>query len=223
MRICKKCKVEILDDTTVCPLCSSVLEISGEEGKKATGYPDVKAASRRLNFVVQLYSFLAIIIETALVIVNYLTFDGVWWSIITGVTILYFYITLKYSLKKNTGYKAVILTQVIGALVLVIVADNVVGYRGWSVNYVMPGAILLLDATIAILMLVNTANWQSYILMQIFTVLSSIAALILWWMGIVTRPFLSCLAAAVSGSMLLGTLIFGERRAKTELKRRFHV
>ena len=50
MRECKKCRVEVLDDTSVCPLCSSVLEITGEHPCH-TGYPDVKAVSRKLNFV----------------------------------------------------------------------------------------------------------------------------------------------------------------------------
>lgn len=222
MRQCKKCNVEILNRTAICPLCKSVLEVSGEV-ENGTEYPDVGKMTKKLNFVVRLYSFLAIVIEAVLIIINYKIYHGVWWSAISGISILYFYITLKYSIQKNTGYKAVILTQVIGAVLLVIAVDNIVGYQGWSVNYVMPGAILLLDATIVVLMLVNMANWQSYILMQILTVLVSAAGLILWGFGVVTRPLLLFLAAAASGSLLLATLIFGERRAKTELKRRFHV
>ena len=113
--------------------------------------------------------------------------------------------------------------QVIGAVLLVIAVDNIVGYRGWSVNYVVPGAILLLDVTIIVLMLVNMANWQSYLLMQICTVLVSIAGLVMWYFGVINRPVLSIIAAAVSSCLLLATLIFGDRRAKNELKRRFHV
>lgn len=222
MRECKKCRVEILDDTRVCPLCSSVLEISGEPGT-CTGYPDVKSTVRKLNFIVRLYSFLAIIAEVTLIIVNYLNFHGVWWSAVSGICILYFYITLKYSLQKNKGYQTVIVVQVIGAVLLVIAADYIVGYRGWSVNYALPGVVLLLDVTIASLMIVNASNWQSYLLMQIFTALISIVCTVLWWLGIITRPMFSLTALAVSLCMLLGTLIFGDRRAKAELKRRFHV
>lgn len=137
--------------------------------------------------------------------------------------VLYFYITLKYSLQRNNGYKTVILVQVIGAVLLVIAVDNIVGYRGWSVNFVLPSAVLLLEATIAILMLVNVSNWQSYILMQIFMVLVSGGCMLLWKLGWITNPFLTFLAAAIAVSMLLGTLIFGDRKAKAELKRRFHV
>ena len=68
MRECKKCRVNILDDTAVCPLCSSVLEISGEE-EQITGYPDVTSVSRKLSFIVRLYSFLAIVSEAALIVI----------------------------------------------------------------------------------------------------------------------------------------------------------
>ena len=222
MKECKKCRVEILDDTAVCPLCSSVLETSGEQ-EQSTGYPDVKSVSRKLSFIVRLYSFLAIVSEAALIVINYLYFHGVWWSAVTGICILYFYITLKYSLQKNRGYQSVILTQVIGAVLLVIAADYIVGYRGWSVNYVLPGAILLLNGTIATLMIVNASNWQSYILMQILTVVASVVCMILWRLAVITKPLFSLAALAVSLCLLLGTLIFGDRKAKTELKRRFHV
>lgn len=222
MRKCNKCHVEILDNTSVCPLCSSVLEETGEEGWH-NGYPDVKAVSKKLSFVVRLYSFLAIIVEAALIAINYVAYRGVWWSAISGITILYFFITLKYSLQKNNGYKTVILVQLVGAVLLVIAADNIVGYKGWSVNYVLPSAILLLDATVGILMVVNMSNWQSYLLMQILTVLLSGGCVLLWRFGIIASPALTLIALAVSLCMLLGTLIFGERRAKAELKWRFHV
>lgn len=225
MRRCKKCNVEILDEAVICPLCKSVLEQEKQLPKEdiAVGYPNVKSNVKKLNFVVRLYSFLAIVTEVTLIIINYLNYHGTWWSAITGVSILYFYITLKYSIQQNNGYRSVIWVQVIGAVLLVIAVDNIVGYRGWSVNYVMPGAVLLLDMTIVILMLVNMTNWQSYLLMQICTVLVSGACLIMWKMDVITRPVLSVIAAAVSACLLLATVIFGDRKAKNELKRRFHV
>ncbi|MEG1291532.1 MAG: DUF6320 domain-containing protein, partial [Lachnospiraceae bacterium] len=204
MRKCKKCKIEILDDTIVCPLCKSVLE--EKEDVDCVGYPNAKAASRKLNIVINLYSVLAVVTEIILIIINYATYHGIWWCAISGITILYFFVTLKYSLQKNSSYKTVILVQVIGAVLLGIGVDNIVGYRGWSMNYVVPGAIILLDATIVVLMIINIANWQSYILMQILNVIISIAGLILWFTGIIDRPFLIFLAAGSSGFLLLATI-----------------
>lgn len=250
MKKCKYCQVTILDPTMVCPLCHSVLEaeldeepgtdrniqrsVTGNAGREADFseeadgsvigmYPDVKDVSRWLNFLVKLYIFLAIVAEVSLVIINYNTSHHIWWSAIAGIAILYFYITLRYSIQKNGGYLRTILIQIFGGVALTIAVDMIVGYRGWSVNFVAPSAILLLDLTIVILMLVNMENWQSYILLQILTILLGIAALILWRVGIITHPVVTIVAAAVSAAMFVGTLIFGDRRAKNELKRRFHV
>ena len=103
MRRCKKCNVEILDEAVICPLCKSVLEQEKQLPQEdiAVGYPTVKSNVKKLNFVVRLYSFLAIVTEVALIIINYLNYHGTWWSAITGVSILYFYITLKYSIQQN--------------------------------------------------------------------------------------------------------------------------
>ena len=222
MRKCKNCQVAVLDDTLVCPLCSSVLEGEGEAGY-APMYPNVKNKARILNWIVKIYTFLAIIIEVVLIIVNVRTFRHVWWSAISGIAILYLYITLRFSIQKNKGYRRTIMIQVAGATLLTIAIDYIVGYRGWSVNFVVPGAVLLLDLAIFILMLVNKFYWQSYSLMQMFTVLFSILLLVFWRRGIIWHPVVSIVAASVSAAMLLGTLIFGDRKAINELKRRFHM
>lgn len=230
MKKCKNCQVTILDHTMVCPLCHSVLDTDTQnvEQEKEQDYvpgmyPDVKEAARRLNFVVKLYTFLAIVIEAGLIVINDKMYAGTWWSAISGIAILYLFMTLRYSIQKNSGYRRVILMQVIGGVFLTIAVDFIVGYRGWSVNYVVPSAILLIDLAIIILMLVNMNNWQSYILLQMMTLLLSIIILILWRVHIITHPMMTIVAAAISAILFVGTLIFGDRRAKNELKRRFHM
>jgi len=222
MKKCKACGVSILDQTVVCPLCRSVLEGEAEK-ERVPMYPDVKGVTRKLNFIMQLYTFLAIVSEATLIIINYVTFSGIWWSVISGVGILYFYLTLRYSIQKYDGYQRTILLQLIGGVLLTLVIDFILGYQGWSVNFVLPGAILLIDLTIVILMLVNLTNWQSYILWQLLTLLLSVLVFVLWKINVIVYPIVTIVAVAVSVVMFVGTLIFGERRAKNELKRRFHM
>jgi len=45
----------------------------------------------------------------------------------------------------------------------------------------------------------------------------------LYVLHIVTRPLLSLIALVSSGVLFLGTVLLGDRRAKNELKRRFHI
>lgn len=58
---------------------------------------------------------------------------------------------------------------------------------------------------------------------QIFMILCSIVPVILIFTGIVTAQLFALIAFAFSLFLFLGTLIIGDRRARVELKRRFHV
>ena len=133
------------------------------------------------------------------------------------------YIVIRYAILGTSGYiaKTVVLTVI--AVIMLVAVDFTVGYNGWSVNYALPSGILLIDAGIMVLMCINRKNWQSYLMLQIFMVLCSAVAMILSLVHIITYPFVSVVALNVSVILLLGTLIIGGRRARVELKRRFHI
>lgn len=220
MSRCKQCNVEILDETERCPLCHSVLEKTVEVENM---YPNVRTMTRRLALLSRIYLFVAILVEALLIYLNVLSDSEMFWSAIPGLAMLYGYLVLRYAILGKSGYKGKIIVLTLIAILMVVAIDFVVGYRGWSVNYALPSAILLVDAGILILMCINRRNWQSYMMWQIFMILCSVVPLVLYAVGIVTVPLLALLAFAVSAALFLGTLIIGDRRARTELRRRFHV
>ena len=220
MSRCKQCNVEILDETERCPLCHSVLEKTVEVENM---YPNVRTMTRRLALLSRIYLFVAILVEALLIYLNVLSDSELFWSAIPGLAMLYGYLVLRYAILGKSGYKGKIIVLTLIAILMVVAIDFVVGYRGWSVNYALPSAILLVDAGILILMCINRRNWQSYMMWQIFMILCSVVPLVLYAVGIVTAPILALLAFAFSTALFLGTLIIGDRRARTELRRRFHV
>lgn len=220
MSRCKQCNVEILDETERCPLCHSVLEKTVEVENT---YPNVRTMTRRLALLSRIYLFVAILVEALLIYLNVLSDSEMFWSAIPGLAMLYGYLVLRYAILGKSGYKGKIIVLTLIAILMVVAIDFVVGYRGWSVNYALPSAILLVDAGILILMCINRRNWQSYMMWQIFMILCSVVPLVLYAVGIVTAPLLALLAFAFSAALFLGTLIIGDRRARTELRRRFHV
>ena len=220
MSRCKQCNVEILDETERCPLCHSVLEKTVEVENM---YPNVRTMTRRLALLSRIYLFVAILVEARLIYMNVLSDSEMFWSAIPGLAMLYGYLVLRYAILGKSGYKGKIIVLTLIAILMVVAIDFVVGYRGWSVNYALPSAILLVDAGILILMCINRRNWQSYMMWQIFMILCSVVPLVLYAVGIVTAPILAVLAFAFSAALFLGTLIIGDRRARTELRRRFHV
>ena len=220
MSRCKQCNVEILDETERCPLCHSVLEKTVEVENM---YPNVRTMTRRLALLSRIYLFVAILVEALLIYLNVLSDSEMFWSAIPGLAMLYGYLVLRYAILGKSGYKGKIIVLTLIAILMVVAIDFVVGYRGWSVNYALPSAILLVDAGILILMCINRRNWQSYMMWHIFMILCSVVPLVLYAVGIVTAPLLALLAFAFSTALFLGTLIIGDRRARTELRRRFHV
>ena len=220
MSRCKQCNVEILDETERCPLCHSVLEKTVEVENM---YPNVRTMTRRLALLSRIYLFVAILVEALLIYLNVLSDSEMFWSAIPGLAMLYGYLVLRYAILGKSGYKGKIIVLTLIAILMVVAIDFVVGYRGWSVNYALPSAILLVDAGILILMCINRRNWQSYMMWQIFMILCSIVPVILIFTGIVTAQLFALIAFAFSLFLFLGTLIIGDRSARVELKRRFHV
>ena len=218
MKYCKQCKIQILDQTSVCPFCRSVLEKEDEEQTEPM-YPQVSIPQKKYRFLMRISLFVSVITMLLLGVINYLTYAGLMWSVICDAGILYFLLTLRYTLfNQDEGHTMKIMVQSLAAILLCILIDHILGYRGWSVNYAIPCAILLVDTGIIVLMIVNMQNWQSYILLQLGMIVIAGIQMIL-----VTRPLLSLIALVSSGVLFLGTVLLGDRRAKNELKRRFHI
>lgn len=223
MSKCRQCKIEILDPTMVCPLCNSVLERSDTEPIGPGMYPDVTEVTRKLHFVIRLYLFLSILLEAGLILINYLTYNGIWWSGISGIAIVYFYMTLRFSIQNNSGFHMAIFVQTAGSVLFTICIDFILGYHGWSLSFALPIGIMCMNLAIVLIMLINIKSWQSYILLQLVALIFSIVFLVLWGVGTITYPVLGFVASGLSAALFIGTLIFGDRKAQNELKRRFHV
>lgn len=220
MSRCRQCNIEILDETDRCPLCGSVLEHTVDMENM---YPDVKVRARRMMLLSRIYLFVAIVAEAVLVVVNYYGEFETAWSLVTGLILFYGYLVVRFAILGKTGYieKTIVLTMI--AILCLIAIDFVSGYKGWSVRYVFPAAIIAVDAVILILMIFNRRNWQSYIMWQLFMILCSFVTIILYWVGVIYVPYLALIALGTSVFLFLGTLIIGDRRARVELKRRFHI
>jgi hypothetical protein len=220
MSRCNICNLEIIDETEQCPLCGSVLEHTIDVENM---YPDVKVRARKLMLISRIYLFVAIIVEVILVYANIVTESDTWWSIITGLIFFYCYMLLRYAILGRSGYRIKVLFLSLLAILMLVAIDFVSGYRGWSLNYVMPALIMAIDAAVLVLMFVNRRSWQSYMMIQIAMIIVAIIPVILYIFGIVTKINLALAALATSVFLFLGTLIIGDRRARVELYRRFHI
>ncbi len=221
MSRCQNCNVEIWDHSDYCPLCKCVLEGGG--GDQAASYPNARVAIRRFRLLENLILFASIVVESVLVLINYWTDTHILWSLIAGLVLFYGNVVLRLAVVGRSGYLFKSLSLIFIGVLTLLGIDYLTGYGGWSLDYVLPSGILFMDLGIIVLMIVNRRNWQSYMMVQILAILVSILPLVLLALGIIRFPYLAVIAMLVSVLLFLGTLIIGDRRARTELKRRFHL
>lgn len=220
MSRCRQCKVEILDETDRCPLCNSVLEYTFEVENM---YPNVKTQTRRLVFLSRVYLIAAIWIEAILFGINYVDKYQIGWSLVAGLILLYGYLLIRLAILGQAGHKLKIIILAVITIVMMILLDFIIGYHGWSVNYALPSCVILLDIGIMALMIKNRRNWQSYIMWQILMIVVSVGMIFLYLYEIITVPHVVGAATMLSVFLFLGTIIIGDRRARVELYRRFHI
>ena len=167
--------------------------------------------------------FLSVVITLVSLTVDYMIDGEMGWSLIVLLGMFYANVTMRLAIAGKSGYRFKMISMVVSAIAVLWGIDYLTGNRGWALSIVFPSAIVLVDIGILILMVVNSRNWQSYMMLQIFTILLSIIPLVLIGAGIIKWKYMALIAMGISLFIFLGTLIIGDKRARNELKRRFHV
>lgn len=217
---CPACQVLIGDDTDFCPLCGSVLEMD-YVGKKT--YPNILAQRKVIGLLYRVMVFLSLLFTVCCVWFEYGRTHRIHWSIVIGGGLCFSLYVLHVALIDNKGYKRRIFDIAIATLLFMILVDYEVGFYRWSINYVLPATILVLELIFVIIMLANFRNWQSYLFLEFGMIFFGLIPLALGLMGITDHPFFGYLALGITIIVFLGVVIIGGRKAIAELKRRFRV
>jgi|GEM_PF-174206 len=194
----------------------------GATGRSET-YPDIYQKTHKLLLAIRIAVFAAIVAEGIVMVINYVTFNGVYWSLIVGAGLLYGIISLLYSVRTRRSLQSIVQTEMFLTIPLLLALDIILGYTGWSDGYAIPILFGAVDIAMVILMIIAVDGWQSYIMTEIVAFLLSILMLVLGLTGIANLTLFTLLSAAVTGLILAGTLIIGERMISNELRRRFRI
>lgn len=216
------CKVDILDPTDKCPLCHNVLEWDGIERENL--YPDARVATRKYRFLENVFLFASIVLWVILFIIDYTIDPEFLWSFTVGLVLIYANVVLRLTILGKSSYMAKIIWTIIIGMAVLIEVDILTGNHGWGMNFVMPSAVLLWDIALILLMLfINRRNWQSYIIDQLTALEACAVMLVLMLMDVITFPYYAMGVQVFTILLFVGTIIIGDRKAREELKRRFHL
>ncbi len=225
MRRCGKCGVTVLGERDICPLCNCVLheEPEIEDPVRPDGYPDIAQKTKKQKRVFWIIVYFSVLAEAFLIFINFRTMPQIHWSMVSGVAIAYVLFTLWELLNQQGGHIRKLYFQAVAVVLLLMAIDVSLGFQGWSVRYGLPCFLLGFAFVILICMIVNFANWQHYVTMQIVTMIFSLIYLVFTLVSKKGSAFLAWVAFAVCLIFWSTTMMIGGRKAENEVRRKFHL
>ena len=193
MQQCRKCRVNVDGDKGRCPLCQG--ELTGERERDM--FPRIaepRFLSGRLSWSV---------ICIAGVICAWLT---------TSVGIAY-----RKRILKNITWELFLITA------LSVLWDRFTGWRGWSLDFVLPCACVCATVSIFIIAKVLKMKSGEYILYLIIGGFYGLLPLICLFAGLVKINYPSVICAVISVIFMAALFLFRGRSTTAEIERRFHL
>ena len=220
MAKCRNCNIEILDVSQFCPLCRTVLEA---DDSLENMYPNERVMIRKFHLLSRIYLFSIIVIEAVLVLINIAMDSEIWWCIITALGLLYSYLVLRYAVIGKSGHRSKAFVLILLGVLSAISIDFVLGYRGWSVDFMLPTGILIMDVALILFILINRRCWHSYIMWLFAMEIISVIPVVLFMNNLENHWYLAFMPLIFTTAILVGVFVIGGRRSMEEVKRRFHI
>lgn len=154
--------------------------------------------------------------------INKLTTPNIPWAALTNAGILYSWIVVIYSIKKNVNIAGHVLLQIIALSVLMIYIDYMLGKKGWSVNIAIPIMIMIANLIMLVLTIISHKRYMKYAIYQLIIVLASMIPVILVTEHIVQDKTLSMVATGISILNLMIGFLLSAKDIKETIVRKFH-
>ncbi|MCH3972455.1 MAG: DUF6320 domain-containing protein [Oscillospiraceae bacterium] len=219
MKYCEKCGISVRGEREHCPLCNAVLHGEAEPG----GFPKLPNVRREHRLWLSILALSSVAACIVCLLLNFLFRSRGLWSLFVLGGVACMWMTLGLALYKERNIPKTMVWEVFLIAVLCVLWDYFTGWRGWSINYVLPivsmGVMVVLVFTCR-LFHVAAGSLIVYLMVD---ALMGVVQLVLLLTGCITVPLPSLLCVGVSAVMLAAMLIFRGKKVSEELSRRFHV
>ena len=220
MKYCNYCKVEIREDKERCTLCGNKLEEKAGESERI--YPDI-APLYKSHIAIRILVFISIVIIVTSFAVNIIFPSDRNWPILLIFGLLSIWLGLIFVVQKRYHIAKKIVWQVIIVSLLSIFWDYKIGWRGWSLDYVIPiasvSAMIIMYVTAKIMRLSS----RDYITYAFIDGLFGIIPIIFLFFDMVNVSYPSIISIGFSIISISAILIFEGKEIKKEIEKRMHI
>ena len=176
MQYCPKCKVKIRGKKSCCPLCQGQLrEI---EGEAPSPFPVLKKSRISGITFLKVITFAFIAAEIILETLNIQTGDRLPYIGVTMLGTFVAWVTAITTMYLRNNLIKVVTWEVIVAIIVDVYIDIETGFRGWSVNWMVPATLLGLAIATVIIARVMKLRLDEYILYLVMDLVMALLQII---------------------------------------------
>lgn len=190
----------------------------------APDYPETSEEKEKIKTVFKGFSFGCLAVMVISLMVNYLFHQYSRWSLYTALGVGCMWIAMflgyrkRHNMMKNAVWQMILLTCV------ACIWDCFTGWRGWSLDYVLPAICMFTE-----LFMLSFSRIQKYSAREymIYFTMASCYGLVIPALLILTRvlksEYLSVICAGFSFLFLMALIVFKWREFKEEMQKKFHI
>ena len=199
------------------------IETNGvRENNESKLYPKIRNINR-IDKVMLIMTIISFVIGITSLIVNHFVTHHFKWSLLVIAGVIYTWITVMNSIKKNVNIASRVMLQVILIDILCVVLDWIIGYKGWSFTIAIPISIITANVTMLILLMCAFKIYARYIIYQLIIFVWSMIPAVLCLIGWVPTNILTIIATPIAVFSLLLTIVLFAKEVNEEMKKRFHL
>ena len=185
-------------------------------------YPS-KIKAKKSEKIIQIILIISIVIVVLLKIINNLTLPNIPWSSFVNSGIIYIWIAVIYSIRKNINIAGNILLELIVISGIVLYIDKEMNFIGWSLRLAIPIAIGTANMTMLILTIINYKKYIKYAIYQLVIILYSVIVTISLIIYLTEHRFFCISALIITGVNLIMSLVLSHKDIKEVIIRKFHL
>lgn len=168
--------------------------------------------------IVQTFSFLCLAVAVICGMINIMTAGTLNWSWFAGAGCVCAWLVVMVAYSKRRNILKNEIWQLLLISVIAILWDRFTGWRGWSVDFILPFGVLLVQFSVPVIARVNRLKREEYLFYLVQACIAGLIPMILAWTGVVKFVYPSVICAGISILTLAALFIF----CKKDTLREFH-
>ncbi len=217
---CEKCGVYLTGKRYRCPLCGRI--VSNDEEENPVYYPEIPLKTS-YNLIFKTSTFAAIVCIIIINIINSAFIPHLALYIPLTVITLCAWLIVNIGYHKRKNIPKGILYLAIISLAVCIWLDYQLGWRHWSVNYVLPIMSSSLTIFYFVLSLADRKNASTYGIYFLMSMVGPLLTSILYLTGVIYVRYFAVFGTAICVGIFFFQLIFRWKSFSSELTSRFHL